>query len=146
MSPREVFVDTSALMAIVSRNDALYLKASDWYRRLVESKVVLVTSDWVLAEFLGSASRAEVRRSSATLVHRFQASNRTLVLEASREFWMRTFEFYVQHHDKQWSFVDCSSMLICRDRSITRVFTHDRDFEQFGLECLLRDQGRRDPS
>jgi len=134
----EVFLDTSALLAIVNRFDSLHSAALSWNTRLAQSKTRLVSSEWVLAEFLGGACREPLRAGATKLVADLRGSSRLLIEEATHTGWKEAFDFYVQYHDKQWSLVDCSSMLICRERGITRVFTHDKDFEQFGLTAMLR--------
>jgi len=138
MPSNEVFLDTSAMIAIISRGDELHHKTMTLYRDLLEANARLVTSEWVLAEFLGWASRIEVRQSAVSLVERIRRSSRSVIVSASPASWASGFEFFVRHKDKTWSFVDCSSMLICSEREITRVLTHDKDFEQFGLQALLR--------
>ena len=49
----------------------------------------------------------------------------------------RAVSLYEERGDKGYSFIDCVSMLICRDRAITEVLTHDHHFEQEGLVILL---------
>jgi len=39
--------------------------------------------------------------------------------------------------DKSYSFVDCASMVICKERGIEEVLTADHDFEQEGFRILL---------
>jgi predicted nucleic acid-binding protein len=60
-----------------------------------------------------------------------------LSLPASSEDFDRTLAFFNERRDKAWSFVDCSSILICEAAGIDRVFTHDQHFSQAGLEILL---------
>lgn len=133
-----VFLDTAGLLALLNENDSLHQVAKRTKLELTRTRTIIVSSDWVLAEFLNFASRPRSRMIAQQAVQRLRESSRMDIQEASREAWDGTFQFYKQHGDKHWSFVDCSSMLICRTRGIKRVFTHDKDFEQFGLECLLR--------
>jgi predicted nucleic acid-binding protein len=50
---------------------------------------------------------------------------------------LRSMDLYRARLDKQYSVADCCSMLICRDRGITDVLTHDHDFAQEGFTILL---------
>lgn len=134
----EVFLDTSALLAIVNRADGLHAAAMAWSHRLAQSMTRLVTSDWVLCEFLGGACHGSLRAGATTLIADLRKSPRLVVEAATRGGFNDAFDFFQRFRDKDWSLVDCSSMLICKERGITRVFTHDKDFQQFGLECLLR--------
>jgi predicted nucleic acid-binding protein len=138
MPAHEVFVDTTALMALTSRSDSLHGRAVTLQREFAKKKIPLLTSDWVLAEFLSAASRPPVRAAAIRIVSALTSGAQITVVEATHGDWSRAFEFFERHTDKAWSFVDCSSMLICQDRGIRRVFTYDRHFAQFGLEVLLR--------
>ena len=138
MPANEVFVDTTALLAIVNRADYLHSAASKVHRQLSATGTPLVTTEWVLAEFLGGASRPPLRANAANIVTALRSSSRMTVIEATHVDWQRAFAFFVQHADKAWSFIDSSSMLVCRDRGIRQVFTYDHHFRQFGLEVLLR--------
>lgn len=133
-----MFVDTAALIALLNQVDELHRRAVSIQLELTRSGTPLVTSEWVLAEFLNAMARPPLRARASRVVDRLRNSARTEVVGTVSPAWHETHAFYEGHQDKAWSFVDCSSKLICRVRGITRVFTHDRDFEQFGLECLLR--------
>jgi len=141
MPANEVFIDTTALMAIVNRADVLHPSAVALNRQFAASNTPLVTSDWVLAEFLCGASRPSVRSNASNIVSALRSSSRTIIVEATRADWERAFTFFCDHHDKSWSLIDCTSMLICGDRGIQRVFTYDHHFRQFGLSVLLRNDG-----
>lgn len=60
------------------------------------------------------------------------------VLPASREMWDQGLVLYESRPDKEWSLIDCISILACRERGVMHVFTHDRHFEQAGFAVMLR--------
>jgi len=138
MPDNEVFIDSSAMLAMISRTDALHPSATALNQQFLAAGTPLVTSDWVLAEFLCVAARPMLRSGATKTVALLKSSPRATIVEATRGEWERAFDFFERHSDKAWSFVDCSSMLICQDRGIRRVFTYDHYFRQFGLEVLLR--------
>jgi len=137
MADKSVFLDTSALLAIANRSDGYHAAAKDVHLALKSRRARLVTSQWVLAEFLNLASRPPLRAAACRIVGRALSSQRTQIVPAATEGWRSAYEFYSQYQDKQWSFVDSTSMLICKELGIAQVFTSDRHFEQFGLEILL---------
>ena len=59
------------------------------------------------------------------------------VEECGRVRLLEAIGLYELRPDKEWSLVDCASMLICEKRGIRRVLTSDRHFEQAGFEILL---------
>lgn len=138
MPDNEVFIDSSAMLAMISRTDVLHPTATALNRQFLAAGTPLVTSDWVLAEFLCVAARPMLRTGATKTIALLKSTPRATIVEATRSEWERAFDFFERYSDKAWSFVDCSSMLICQDRGIRRVFTYDHHFRQFGLEALLR--------
>lgn len=134
---RVVFVDTAAFIALTHRKDALHSVARQTMTELAASGVSLVTSDWVLTEFLGSSTRGTHRAAAIEAILRIRGSRNTTVVEATRGGWDAAFELLQSHADKSWSLVDCTSMAICHEPGIRRVFTHDRHFKQAGFDVLL---------
>ena len=47
-------------------------------------------------------------------------------------------DYYRARQDKEWSLVDCASILIMQTEGITEALTHDHHFEQAGFKVLLR--------
>jgi predicted nucleic acid-binding protein len=137
MPGKGVFVDTMALLALANRDDAHHDACRRALSDLARSCTPLVTSDWVLAEFLNAACRLPLRAAALRIVERLRRSAGTTIVPANRADWVRTLEFFAARGDKEWSFVDCSSMLICADQEIQRVLTGDRHFAQAGYELLL---------
>ncbi len=135
---REVFVDASAIIALVDSDDALHQVARQTAISLEEAEAHLVLSDAVLSEFLAyCSSPPKLRKSALATVDVFMGSSSATVLPASRKAFVSSLDLYRSRPDKQWSLVDCSSILICQERGIRRVFTHDRHFRQAGFDILL---------
>ena len=47
------------------------------------------------------------------------------------------YTYYRRHSDKQWSFTDCFSFCVMKQRKIYRALAHDRHYSQAGFEPLL---------
>jgi uncharacterized protein len=137
MPRNPVFIDTSALIAFASSDDALHAKAVEDMRSLLADGESFVTSDMVFVEFLNFASARAIRSTAASLVRDLLLSPALNVVEVSHADFLAALDLYESRSDKQWSLVDCSSILICKDRGIRRVLTHDRHFRQAGFEILL---------
>ncbi|MCP4246060.1 MAG: PIN domain-containing protein [bacterium] len=131
-------MDTSGLLALANRSDELHLRAVEVHDALRRERAVRVFSDWILGEFLSAAASPPLRQVAARIVRRIRASSGSVVVAAAPNDIDDILDFYSQHQDKKWSFVDCAAMLICRQRGIQRVFTHDRHFVQAGYTALLR--------
>lgn len=136
-SDREVFADTAGFLALINRLDSLHDRAVAVQAELDSTGARVITSDWVLTELLSGSAGRRLRPAAIELVRRGAASPRYTVLAANRGQWRRAFEFMSSRPDKEWSLIDCHSILACHDRGIQRVFTHDRHFRQAGLRVLL---------
>lgn len=133
-----VFVDTSALLALVNSDDALHRAAIGMQDALDEAATPLVTSEWVLMEFLNHTSAPPRRRVGIQAIESLRELEHLTVHPVSSEAWSAAFDLYCRRPDQAWSLVDCTSILICEEHGIRRAFTHDRHFKQAGFEILLR--------
>ncbi|MEW6254179.1 MAG: PIN domain-containing protein [Planctomycetota bacterium] len=137
MGSPAIFLDTVALLALINRHDVLHERARAVHAEPTAARRQLVTTDWVLAEFLGGAARRPLRAAAVRTITRLQTSPRVPVFPATYEAWLRAFLF-ASRSDKDWSLVDCASMLLCRNLNIAEVFSADRHFVQAGSTTLLR--------
>jgi predicted nucleic acid-binding protein len=130
-----VFVDTSALYAVLDRDDQNHQTARTAWEMLLKSAATLVTSNYVLVE------------TCALVQHR-------LGLDALRTlqddiFPLLTVEWISRaQHDsamgavlsagrKKLSLVDCVSFGLIRAAGLRKAFAFDRHFVEQGFECEL---------
>lgn len=134
----EVFVDTQTWIALIQPRDP--------YRDIVLRSwpaapgAALVTSEFVLAQFLGFVCERgpTSRREAATAVRRTAGAAGMLVIPASHTLFDDALRLYEARPDKGYSLVDCTSMVIMRERGIEGVLSADRHFEQEGFHALFR--------
>jgi len=129
-----VFVDTSAILALVHRDDACHERAVDAYTQLRNEAASLLTTSYVLLE-------------SVSLVQR------RLSVQASIEVGERILRGYTVHWVDEWlhragwltyreqarrllSLVDCVSFAALEARSLRRVFAYDEHFRAAGYELI----------
>ena len=100
----------------------------------------IVTTDWVLSEYLAFVSGMGplARAVASARVRLLLPDRRVEVLHASHEQFLRGLELYEARTDKGYSLVDCISMSVMRELGISAALTGDRHFEQEGFEVLLR--------
>lgn len=138
MTGGAVFVDTGGLVALINNRDQLHAQARSLMAELDRSQLLMVTSEWVLTELLATTSAPPLRTGAAKVVRSVLASRYYRVLESSHADWQRAFELYGERPDKEWSLVDCASMISCQELGIKRVLTGDHHFAQAGFEVLLK--------
>jgi len=129
-----IFVDTSGWFASIVSTDVDHDAAQQWFQNNNEP---LFTTDYIIDETLTLfRSRREV----------------TLAIQVAEEFFhnqlaeiyfltesdiRKTFEIFSSFSDKDWSFADCSSKLICEKFDVTHAFSFDKHFKQFGTITIV---------
>ncbi len=132
-----VFVDTQPLLASLSTYDQHHEISIAYLRGYAESFTPIATSEWVLTEFLSGASKPPFRSAAAKVVDTLIESSLVTIVRANRADWKDGLALYSDRDDKEWSLVDCISILICRRLRIRNVLTHDHHFTQAGFEILI---------
>ena len=137
---RYVFGDTSYFIALVNDLDVLHDRARSLSNEFAATAGKIVTTLSVLEEFLTEWSRRDqgAKLKAAEFVDRVRRSPTVEVLPITDQLFDVAIDLYRRRMDKQYSMVDCTSMVICEQRSITEVLTADHDFEQEGMIALMR--------
>lgn len=133
-----VFADTHVFVAVLNADDEDHAAAVKALAEAVMGGRMLVTSDWVLAEVLSICARRPLRRAATEAVIQLRSSPTTRVVPAHREDWDDAFKLFAARKDKEWSLVDCASMVICRRLKIRDVLSADHHFAQAGFRLLIR--------
>jgi uncharacterized protein len=137
MAVREVFADTSALYAIVDRNDAGHSAAKREVGRLIAAEKRLVTTDYIVAETvnLGNA------RGGALVANRVldlvEQSSGIRIEWIGPERFDAAKAFFRKHSDHAYSFTDCTSFVVMRELRLADALTTDRHFREAGFSALL---------
>lgn len=129
-----IFLDTSAFLAILNANDRFHAPASQAWKEMLESGSTLATSNYVLVE------------TTALLQHRFGVDAVRLfvgdLLPVIQIWWLDqsiheqavSDLFTANRHDL--SLVDCTSFDLMRQNGYRKAFTFDPRFSQQGFETI----------
>jgi predicted nucleic acid-binding protein len=100
----------------------------------------LVTTEWVLAEFLAffSAAGEATRRRAAERARGILQSPTVQILAPDQAMFQDGLALYERRLDKAYSLTDCISMHVMRRDGLTEVLTNDRHFTQEGFQILFR--------
>lgn len=128
---REFFADTWFLIAITNPHDHHHRIARAVATRILPYRVV--THDAVLTEVLAffSGGGPRTRRSAASTVRRVLREFH--VETVGRELFLLALDLYESRPDKEYSLVDCMSMVLMKQRGIAHVLTNDHHFRQEGF-------------
>jgi uncharacterized protein len=133
----EVFADTGFWIGLTLPTDPLHelaVKAEAEYSSIL-------TSEWVLVEFLNTFSRYSVRhrKSAAVSVANLRRRRDIEIVPPSNRLFDTALTMYETYSDKRWSFTDCASFCIMKERSIVYALAHDHHFVQAGFTALLKE-------
>ncbi len=129
-----VFVDTSALLAVLDADDAEHDRAAEAWRREMRAGTSFVTSNYVVVETLAVVQRRLGLAATRELV--------TEVLPAFAVEWVTQTDHaagmagLLAAGRKRLSLVDCTSFEVMRRLGIDRVFAFDRHFAEQGFDLL----------
>jgi predicted nucleic acid-binding protein len=128
-------VDTWFLVALVDSLDSQHRQAVDLHRRT--QGALLVTHEGVLGEFLTFYSgfgttlrRRALERVQSLRVHpQYEVAAFTALFPAA-------VNLYSRRPDKEYSLIDCMSMVLMEQQKITHVLTNDHHFRQEGFTVV----------
>jgi predicted nucleic acid-binding protein len=129
-----VFVDTSALYAVLDRDDANHAKAAGVWRRLVKDGAGLVTHNYVLVESYALAQRRLAAPALRVLTEDIIPLFRVEWISEGRH--RRAVDMAVTAGRKKLSVVDCASFVVMREVGVRQAFCFDRHFREFGFEVV----------
>ena len=129
-----VFADTSALYALIDKDDASHSVAAKAWAGFLSGSVSLITNNYVLLETsvllqsrLGVAALRDFHNDVAPLlaVDWVSAPNHQSGVEA-----------VLAAQRRKLSLVDCISFQTMRERGVTDVFCFDRHFQEQGFRVV----------
>src|SRR5260370_987978 len=129
-----VLTDSGAWFASVVPWDVNYAAATAW---LKQNREPLLTTDYLVDETLTLLRvRKETARAAALGNELFGGHLTTLyfLTEADiRSAW----DIFRSFADKEWSFTDCTSKVVIEKLGLTKAFSFDQHFHQFGTVIVV---------
>jgi predicted nucleic acid-binding protein len=129
-----IFVDTSALFAVLDADDADHVRALRVWQDLTGRRDHLTCTNYILLETVTLAQK----RMGLKAVRLFHES----IMPVLRVHWVGVDEHQAAMHAlltanrRQLSLVDCTSFDVMRRLGIRTAFTLDEHFAEQGFECL----------
>ena len=134
----EVLLDTSGFFALMDARAPAHLKASHWLGSQ-RGRAWPVTTEWII----GETCTLLVARKRPHLVARFldylEQSTALLVLNPDEGLPVSAKQLIRRQAEQGYSFVDCLSFCVMKERSISQALTADEHFCKAGFSALLVD-------
>ena len=131
-----IFVDTAFVVAWISPNDALHIRAVELLNKIRREQ--WLTTDCVLLEIGNSLARIH-RAEAIRVIENFLSDEKIEVVGLDANLFSRAFELFRTRNDKSWGLIDCVSFVVMKEHEVTDALTNDRHFQQAGFKALMRD-------
>jgi predicted nucleic acid-binding protein len=132
----EVLFDTSGFFALLDAKDPAHPKAQKWVHTQ-QGRVRPVTTEWIV----GETCTLLVARKRPHLVVRFldylEQSAVLLVINPDDQLLASAKELIRRQAEQGYSFVDCLSFCVMKERKISLALTADEHFRRAGFSPLL---------
>jgi predicted nucleic acid-binding protein len=133
-----IFVDTSALIALGNKKDQFHLQAMKAFKQLVLAKTNFITTNAIIFELTNAFSAVQYKPVAIKQCDMINNSKNWTLITIDEELTKKGMSQFKQMDDKDWSLVDCISMIIAEEIGITKIFSNDHHFEQAGFTILLK--------
>ena len=134
----EVLLDTSGFFALMDASDPAHLKARRWFGTQ-GVRVRPLTTEWII----GETCTLLVARKRPHLVVRFldhvEQSAALVVVNPDETLLASAKQFIRRQADQGYSFVDCLSFCVMKERRVSHALTTDQHFHKAGFSALLAD-------
>jgi predicted nucleic acid-binding protein len=132
--PKRIFIDTGAFLALEDESDEHHEEAIRFRdQELLRGNYELVTTSYILDETLTLLRSRLGIPASIDFSKKIRRSQVVKVLSVSKEVEEKALELFEKYDDKTFSFTDCVSFVVMREKGIQEAFTFDEHFVQMGL-------------
>ncbi len=136
MPSGQVFVDTSAWIALVDKSERRHKDVAAAYKKLLTGTQVLITSDLVLAESHILVRRTLGYSAAETFLESTNTSPSIEIIFLDDALEQVAKELLKKFRDQELSFTDAASFAIMKARRIHRTLTLDQHFKLAGFTML----------
>lgn len=133
----KVFIDTSALMALVLKSESFHHKVTNQYKVYKTSRAHFITSDYILDELY---TRCLYRAGSygaklaVRLIKETVTADELTVVEIDSQIFKKSENIFLKFSDHKISFTDATTYILYKDLVLDEIFTLDSDFKRMRLK------------
>jgi predicted nucleic acid-binding protein len=128
MSPENIFVDTSAWVALADKDDTHHKEAASIYPLLLKNKNILITSNLIVAESYVLILNELGHQASLNFLGRLKASPRILRVYSNENIEADAQEILSKFVDQDFSYTDAVSFVMMKRQKIKKAFSFDKHF------------------
>ncbi len=130
---KNIFVDTSAWVALADRDDAHQKKAASIYPTLLKTHKYMITSNLIIAETYVLIMKELGHKAALGFLEKVKASPRIFKVYANEEIERDVEEILARYIDQDFSYTDAVSFVIMKRHKIREAFCFDKHFLTAGF-------------
>ena len=141
MSSAKFFIDSGGFYALINAQSPHHAAAVAYMDMARRAKWKAVTSDYILDE---TATLFRTRKLFHLAPALFDLAEKSTALETVRvdgEMFARAKSFFLKYHDHEFSFTDCTSFVLMKERKLKEALATDDHFRAVGFVPVLRADG-----
>lgn len=124
----DIFVDTSAWIALVDKDDSHHKEAASSYPSLLKNHRNLITSNFVIAETYIIILNELGHKLAIDFLEKLKASPRILKIYSNEDIEAEAEPILVKYSDQDFSYTDAVSFVIMKRQKIRKAFSFDKHF------------------
>lgn len=133
---REVFVDTSAWVALADKADERHNSAGTAFYVVFHRWQFLVTTNLVIGESFNLIRQRLGVGAGLTFLDLLQRSPRLIRVQSDINAELHAADWLRRHPEQNISFVDAVSFAVMRERGVTHAFAFDPNFAAAGFSLI----------
>jgi hypothetical protein len=124
----DIFVDTSAWIALVDKDDSHHKEAASSYPSLLKNHRNLITSNFVIAETYIIILNELGHKLAIDFLEKLKASPRILKIYSNEDIEAEAEPILAKYSDQDFSYTDAVSFVIMKRQKIRKAFSFDKHF------------------
>lgn len=124
----DIFVDTSAWIALVDKDDSHHKEAASSYPSLLKNHRNLITSNFVITETYIIILNELGHKLAIDFLEKLKASPRILKIYSNEDIEAEAEPILVKYSDQDFSYTDAVSFVIMKRQKIRKAFSFDKHF------------------
>src|SRR4030042_1504729 len=128
MSLEDIFVDTSAWIALVDKDDSHHKEAASSYPSLLKNHRNLITSNLVIAETYIIILNELGHKPAIDFLEKLKVSPRILKVYSNEDIETEGELILARYGDQDFSYTDAVSFVVMKRQKIKKAFSFDKHF------------------
>jgi len=136
MMLEDIFVDSSAWIALADKDDSHHKEAASNYPSIFKNHKNLITSNLVIAETYIVLLKELRHKAAIEFLERIKASPRILKIYSNENIETEAEGILAKYMDQEFSYTDAVSFVIMKRQKIRKAFCFDKHFATAGFTSI----------